>query len=367
MIHNDKHQYPSRTKFLRLALIFCATGILYASCKKDTITPSDGGGGGDDTAMVEMTPFQIPVPAFYPEMQPVPADNKMYLERVLLGRMLFFDSRLSNNGESCNTCHKSEYGFSVNGTSAFDKGLTALPLINLAWYKVFMWNGRIIGTLEDVMESEINNRFKTDIAKINTIAEYRDQFKKYYGVSVIDDKVMAKALAQYMRALVSKNTKYEKSVLGFEKLTTEEEEGRKIFFTEKGDCFHCHVAVITTDNTFHNNGLDSLYAKEIDKGYYNVTHNESDLGKFRTPNLRNVALRTNYMHDGRFTSLLEVVNFYDHGVHKVSNVDPIMLKPAKINGLHLTELEKQQLIAFLKTLTDATMIADTLFTDPFNK
>jgi len=347
-----------------VAALLLLFSTAYFSCKKDTVTPG-GDGGGDDTTLAEMTPFQLMHPPFFPEMAPIPEDNQMYKERVLLGRMLFFDTRLSNNGESCNTCHKQEYGFSSTGTSAFDKGLTSLPLINMAWYKVFMWNGRIMGSLEDVMESEINNRFKTDMAKINAIEEYRTQFRKYYGVSVIDDKVMAKALAQFMRALVSGNTKYEKSVLGAVALSNTEEAGRKLFFSEKGDCFHCHVAVITTDNTFHNNGLDSLYAKEIDKGYYNVTGNNADLGKFRTPNLRNVALRTDYMHDGRFKSLLEVINFYDHGVHKVSNVDPIMLKPGKENGLRLSEEEKQQLIAFLNTFTDPVMISDTLFKNPF--
>ena len=345
------------------AMLFIFSGTVYTSCQKDTVEPAD-----DDEIVYDttaLTPYELVHPPYYPDISPIPAGNSMYLERVQLGRMLFFDERLSNNGESCNTCHKQEYGFSVNGTSAFDKGLTSLPLINLAWYKVFMWNGRIIGSLEDVMESEINNRFNTDMAKINAIEDYKVQFKKYYGVNTIDDKIMAKALAQFMRALTSSNTKHEKNVLGAQALTYNEEEGRKIFFSEKGDCFHCHVAVITTDNTFHNNGLDSLYAKEIDKGYYNVTGKESDLGKFRTPNLRNVALRTDYMHDGRFKTLLEVINFYDHGVHKVSNVDPVMLKPAKENGLQLKEFEKQQLIAFLNTFTDPVMIADTMFKNPF--
>ena len=354
----------NRNKYIIAGLFFLMLSFVYTSCKKDTVEPGDDG-DDNDTTLAEMTPYQIPYPAHYPEIAPIPEDNKMYVERIQLGRMLFYDNRLSNNGESCNTCHLQEYGFSSPGTSSFDHGLTSLPLINLAWYKIFMWNGRTIGSLEDVMESEINNRFKTDMAKINAIDEYKTLFRKYYGVSTIDDKVMAKALAQFMRALVSKNTKYERRILGMQQLTPDEEAGLTIFTTEKGDCFHCHVQVITTDNSFHNNGLDSLYAKDLDKGYYNVTGNNSDLGKFRTPNLRNVALRTDYMHDGRFKTLLEVINFYDHGVHKVSNVDPVMLKPGKENGLNLTEKEKQQLIAFLNTLTDPVMTSDTLFTNPF--
>jgi cytochrome c peroxidase len=363
MIMLDRLHYINLKHTVATILLLLMGSIIYSSCKKDTVEP--GGSSQDTTALAEMTPYALMHPPFFPEMQLIPDDNKMYLERVQLGRMLFFDNRLSNNEESCNTCHKQEYGFSVPGTSAFDKGLTSLPLINLGWYKIFMWNGRIIGSLEDVMESEINNRFKTDMAKINAISEYTTMFKKYYGVNVIDDKIMAKALAQYMRALISGNTKYELFVRGTASLNAFEEDGRKTFFSEKGDCFHCHVAVIATDNALHNNGLDTLYTKEIDKGYYNVTKNEADLGKFRTPNLRNVALRTDYMHDGRFKSLMEVIDFYDHGVHKVSNVDPIMLKPAKANGLNLTKIEKENLIDFLKTFTDPVMISDTMFTNPF--
>jgi cytochrome c peroxidase len=343
--------------------ILAITSLFYSSCKKENVEPP--GTDTIDTAMVTMTPYELRIPTFFPEVATIPDDNKLYVERIQLGRMLFFDNRLSNNGESCATCHKAELGFSMEGTSAFDNGLTSLPLVNLAWYNIFMWTGRIQGGLEDVMLSEVNNRFKTDIAKINTIAEYKTMFRKYYGVSAIDDKALAKALAQYMRVLVSGNTRYDRRIKTQLQYTPSEERGFQIFTTEKGDCFHCHASVITTDNKFHNNGLDSLYAKELDKGYYTVTQNQGDLGKFRTPNLRNIALRKDFMHDGRFKSLMEVVNFYDHGVHKVANVDPIMLKPGKENGLKLSEQDKLDLIAFLHTFTDSTMIQDTMFTNPF--
>lgn len=350
-----------RTLVAGLALM---TGLWLgiASCKKDSTTaPGNNGGGTDDTGMVAMTPYNWQNPPYFP-LVTIPADNEMYVERIALGKQLFFDTRLSNDGSDCQSCHKAPYGFSMDGVSAPDKGLTSLPLINLAWYKNFMWNSRIIGTLEDVMYAEITVRFKTDIAKINGIAEYKTQFRKYYGVSDITAKDMARAMAQYMRVMVSKDTRYEKNVLGYAQFTADEQAGRTIFFTEKGDCFHCHVAVLATDNMLHNNGLDSIYTKEIDKGYYNVTNNPKDLGLFRTPNLRNVALRTRYMHDGRFTSLEQVVDFYDHQVHRgIPNIDPVMLKPGKETGLHLTDLEKQQLIAFLRTLTDSVMISNPAF------
>lgn len=342
-------------------MLLAAATILGVSCKHDPQPPSIV---NTDTGLAAMTPYVWFNPPFFPQAE-IPADNQLFKERIALGKELYFDIRMSNNGESCNTCHLQDHGFSMPGVSAFDKGLTALPLENLAWYKNFMWAGRITGTLEDVMYAEVTKRFNTDLAKINAISEYRTDFKKYYGINEIGAKDLAKALAQYMRVLVSKDTKYEKNVLGVAKLTADEQAGRTIFFTERGDCFHCHVAILATDNMMHNNGLDSVYAKDIDKGYYNVTGDPKDLGKFRTPNLRNVALKTDFMHDGRFKSLEEVVNFYDHQVHiGVSNIDPIMVKPGKEDGLNLTEIEKQQLIAFLKTLTDSVMLNSADFKAP---
>lgn len=346
------------TKIILLLASLLVITVVYTSCRKDMVHPEYL------VTESEMTPYRIIYPPHFPEVQPIPEDNKMYLERVQLGKQLFFDSRLSHNGESCNTCHKPEYGFSLPGTSVFDKGLTILPLENLAWYKRFMWNGRLNGSVEGVMESELTVRFNTDIQALNSIKSYQEQFRKYYGATTITKELVAKALAQYMRALVSNDSKYDKFLRGEAILTYDEQQGMNMFFTEKADCFHCHVIVVFTDYQLHNNGLDSAYAKEIDKGFYNISGNTDDLGMFRTPNLRNVALRTEYMHDGRFKTLEEVIEFYDHQVNLVSNVDPIMAKPAKSNGLQLTPIEKQQLIAFLHTLTDSTMITDPLFQEP---
>lgn len=341
----------NKTYFIALTAGLLSAAI---SCKKPT---DNSGGGNTGCQQVEMTPYNWTNPARFP-VADIPADNVMYVERISLGKKLFYDTRLSNNGESCETCHKQSMGFSATGVSDFDKGLQKMPLVNLAWYKNFMWSGRIVGTLEDVMYAELTKRFSTDFAKINAIQEYKDLFCKYYGTDNITAELMAKPLAQFMRVLVSKNNKYDRYLLGLENFTYTEQQGANIFFTEKGDCFHCHVQVLATDNSFHNNGIDSLYAKDIDKGRFNFTGNNADLGVFRTPNLRNVALRTEFMHDGRFKTLEEVVEFYDHQVHiGVKNIDPIMVKPAKLNGgLHLTTLEKQQLVAFLKTFTDDDFI-----------
>lgn len=349
----------NKTYFIAITVGLFSAAI---SCKKPTDN-NGGGGGTTGCQQVEMTPYDWVNPVRFPQAE-LPADNVMYVERIALGKKLFYDTRLSNNGENCESCHKQSMGFSAKDVSEFDKGLQKMPLENLAWYKNFMWSGRIVGTLEDVMFAELTKRFKTDFTKINAIQEYKDLFCKYYGTDNITPELMAKPLAQFMRVLVTKNSKYDRYTLGLEKFNYAEEQGSNIFFTEKGDCFHCHPVLLLTDNQFHNNGLDSVYAKDIDKGRFNFTGIAADMGVFRTPNLRNVALRTEYMHDGRFKTLEEVVDFYDHQVHMgVKNVDPIMVKPAKLqnNGLKLTDIEKQQLIAFLKTLTDDDFTTNSYF------
>lgn len=354
----------SKNRIVFFALV-CIALIQYTACRKEPAANPDNGNGGDNTSIVEMTPYVINPPTRFPDPEPIPDDNKMYIERMQLGRILFYDTRLSRNGESCNSCHVQSKGFAVDGVSQFDNGLTSLPLVNLAWYKNFMWSGRIIGTLEDVMLAEITKRFDTDMDKINAIEEYRTMFRDYYGAEVITQDHLAKALAQFMRSIISRNTKFDRYLLGREQLSAIEERGRSIYFSERGDCFHCHTILLTTDNSFRVNGLDSIYTKEIDFGRYNVTRNIEDKGKFRTPNLRNVALKNNFMHDGRFTSLKEVIEFYSNDVKTVPNIDPLMLKPNRVGGdLLLEDYEIEALVAFLGTFTDHDMITDTAYSNP---
>jgi cytochrome c peroxidase len=315
---------------------------------------------GPDTS-IEFTPVSLSIPVHFP--QPIiPGDNQPCKERILLGRMLYYDTSLSNDGRSCSGCHVQANGFTMPGL--FNNSMPVLPHVNMAWYSNFMWDGSKSGTLEDVMHFEVASFFATDLNKINQNTVYRSLVKRYFGASTITYKELSYSLAQFLRTVISRDSKYDRFLKGQATLTTDENLGYRIFFSEKGDCFHCHVNPVTTDNLFHNIGLDSLYTKEADRGYYNVTGLSADLGKFRTPNLRNVALRDHYMHDGRFSTLEEVINFYDHGMHKVSNLDPIMALPQKTNGLQLEPYEKAQLIAFLKTFTDSTFITDTTFSDP---
>lgn len=344
--------------YVTFIFVVClVANVVTMSCKKDKkTTPPDINA---DT-VVTLTPYSIIYPAHFPQAF-TPDDNRPSVERIQLGRMLYYDPILSNDGRACAGCHFQSYGFTIPGMV---NNMPVLPHVNLAWHKNFMWDGSKSGTLEDVMLFETKEFFATDLGKMNSNSKYKALFKKYFGVDNITHKEIAYALAQFTRTMISGNTKYDRYFRGVEKFTYDEQKGWEIFFTEKGDCFHCHVTLVTTDNLFHNTGLNSNYSTEVDKGYYNVTKDLNDIGKFRTPNLRNVALRKHFMHDGRFSTLEEVVDFYDHGTQQSATLDPIMTKPAKIGGLKLSEKEKQQLVAFLNTLTDSTFLTNKEFSKP---
>jgi cytochrome c peroxidase len=160
------------------------------------------------------------------------------------------------------------------------------------------------------------------------------------------------AIAQFERTLISSDSKFDRYIRGEEQLTPSELSGYAIFNSEKGDCFHCHGSQMFMDNRFHNNGLDIEPFTDLGLGY--VSGNSNDNGKFRTPSLRNIEYTSPYMHDGRFISLEEVVNHYNSGGNYSSTVDPLMKKIGI--GLQLTNEEKQDLVSFLKTLSDENFI-----------
>lgn len=334
--------------------------LLYACTKNSKDTDPGNPPPPPPNGEVVLTPYEIIEPLHFPRMI-IPDDNQPTVEQIMLGRMLYYDDILSNNGLACASCHLQSKGFTAD---PLINGTTILPHVNLGWYNNFMWNGSEQGTLEDVMRFEAEEFFGTDLEKLNQSEKYRLLFKQYYKVDQITYKELSYALAQFTRTMISRDTKYDRFLKGVEQLSWDEMAGRNIFFSEKGDCFHCHINPIMTDNDFHNTGLDAVYQKEADKGLFLVTGKATDLGRFRTPNLRNVELRSSYMHDGRFTTLEEVVEFYNSGVHMVNNIDPIMTKPGKEFGLRLNEQEKYQLIAFLRTLTDVTFTSDTSLSNP---
>lgn len=336
---------------LYLKISALAFGILFSinSCKKEnaeTPTPANN----------KPSPYQLAIPSNFPEII-IPADNPMTVEGVQLGRRLYYDSILSSNGLSCSSCHNQQYAFTL-------PTVASMSHTNLAWSNSFLWNGKVSGVLEDIMMFEVEEFFHTDISKLNNHSDYPALFKKAFGTEQITSKEAAYALAQFVRTLISGNSKFDKFLRHETQLNSAELNGYVIFSTEKGDCFHCHSISLFADNNFHNIGLDSVFSG-VNAGRYNVTGNPNDMGKFKTPTLRNTELTAPYMHDRRFQTLDEVVEHYNSGVLHSATLDPIMTKPGKEFGLQLTAQEKADLIAFLKTLTDKDFVNNPDLKSPF--
>ncbi|MEK7255269.1 MAG: cytochrome c peroxidase, partial [Bacteroidota bacterium] len=291
--------------------------LAVARCKKEEPPPPP-----DQNWTYNPTPYQLTIPPFFPILD-IPADNPMTVEGVKLGRMLYYDPVLHpDSAKACASCHVQQISFTSTGT--------VLPHLNLGWNTAFLWNGKVQGTLEDIMLFEVKDFFKTDLDRLSRHPEYPRLFYEAFGEKVITNEFAAKALAQFQRTMISGNSKYDK-VIGNANvfLTDAELNGYDIFFTEKGDCFHCHGGILFTDNQFHNNALDA----NPSAGLSEITNLPADVGKYKSPTLRNIELTAPYMHDGRFQTLEEVVDFYSEGLHSSPTVDPLM-KSLHFGGKH---------------------------------
>lgn len=325
------------------------------ACKKES-PPSD-------KSLVQTStpePYPFHTPRFFPFPE-IPADNPMTVPGVTLGRHLYYDPALSAggplSGNACASCHLQSAGFALPGNHV-------LPHQNLAWNKQFLWNGKISGTLEDIMRFEVHDFFQTDLTGIKSKEIYKKLYREAFGSEEITSGRTVYALAQFMRSLVSADSEFDRYIRREILVDSQIIRGFTIFNSEKGDCFHCHYLPFFTDNQFHNIGLDTDWPGS-QAGRYEVTREMSDMGKFKTPNLRNCGLRESYMHDGRFKTLEEVVEHYDSGVRKSVWLDPILTKAGKETGLHLTTQEKADLVAFLHSLTDSTFRSRTDFSNPW--
>lgn len=312
------------------------------------------------------TPMELDVPAFFPKPILNP-DNPLTVEGVNLGKRLYSDAILSSNGLSCASCHHQEKSFSTPlFTDQHGNNISVPPHVNLAFNPNYNWNGNqpILDTLcmADFEPEFFDTHKDTLYRRLSTHSEYPQMFRSAFGIKDFYQleyydlkKTICYAISQYMRTLISADSKFDRYIAKKESLTEKERVGMSIFFSEKGDCFHCHGAPLFTDNLFHNNGLSSEF-NGLDQGRYLVTGNSRHRGQFSSPTLRNIAFTAPYMHDGRFQTLAEVVEFYNSGVRESATLDPIMTKEGKETGLNLTPYEKECLIAFLHTLSDLNFI-----------
>jgi cytochrome c peroxidase len=308
------------------------------------------------------TPYTIEIPYGFPNMI-IPQDNPMTVEGVNLGEKLFNDPILSaDNSLACVNCHNKSSSFSdpnqySTGIDNIQGTRNASALVNIGWNSSFNWDGSAQSLEEQAFEPVINpiemhDTWQNVENKINANLEYKNLFLEAFNIDYIDSNHIVMALAQFERTLISSDSKFDKYIRGETQLSPSELSGYAIFNSEKGDCFHCHGSQMFMDNRFHNNGLD--IEPFTDLGLGGISGNSNDNGKFRTPSLRNIEYTSPYMHDGRFISLEEVVDHYNSGGNYSSTVDPLMKKIGI--GLQLTNQEKQDLVSFLKTLSDENFI-----------
>lgn len=328
-------------------------------------------------------PYPFPKLGYFPPM-PVAEDNIPTVEGVALGRFLFYDPILSADSTfSCGSCHHQSKAFS-DAPNRFSEGLNGelmsrntLPLFNLAWYPGLFWDGAA-STPEDQVfhpvaaHAEMNLEWALAEERVGRSSFYQPKFAAAFGEVPIDSTHIAKAIAQFERTLISYNSKYDKVLRGEARFTKAEYNGFVIVNDQSmGDCMHCHVTdghALGTNARYANNGLDMALtpADYLDPGRMTVTGNPDDAGRFKTPTLRNIALTAPYMHDGRFKTLEEVIDFYSSGVHAGINTDSKMTR-AREGGVHLTENEKSDVLSFLYTLTDSVFIANPEFGNPFDE
>ena len=336
------------------------------------------------------TPYPLVLPTGLPQNVTVPTDNPLTVEGVALGRKLFYEVKLSGNGtQSCASCHQQNRAFTDGqvraiGAEGQPNRRNTMSLTNLLWEKTLNWDGAAT-TLEQQARLPIENPVEMHqlladgVRKLQQTSLYPPLFQQAFGSSTITEPNVLKALAQFERTLISANSRYDKYLRKEGTLTPTERAGAALFnnhpgevsglFIRGGTCHHCHISEngLFSSPDFFNNGLDLTFS---DPGRGAVTGLATDRGKFKAPSLRNIVQTAPYMHDGRFRTLEQVLDHYNEHVQVNSpGVDPNVLLSNTPNGtqLALTALEKAQLIAFLKTLTDSTFLTDKRFSDPFKQ
>lgn len=306
-----------------------------------------------------VAPAHFPPPAYDFEQNPVTEAG------FELGRKLFYDPRLSRDGTvSCGSCHAQVHAFADhNRALSFGVdgriGLRNTPgLANLAWFPSYMWDGGIthlevmpLAPLTDENEMDIDLAVLLDY--LNEETEYPEEFAEAFGQAEVTSQRLLLAISQFQGSMVSASSKYDQFLLDRQSLTPLEMTGLEVF---DASCSSCHSGPLFSDFSYRNNGLDSVFT---DGGRARITLNPGDMGKFRVPSLRNVALTYPYMHDGRFRTLTEAVAHYADGIAHSETLDPQLQ-----SGLDLSEEDQEALVAFLKTLTDYSFIGDMRFSEP---
>ncbi len=312
------------------------------------------------------TRYKLVVPVGLPT-PPIAGDNPLTVEGVALGQRLFFEKKLSgNNTQACSTCHRPNAAFSDVG-NAVSTGITgakgtrnAPALFNLAYQHAFFWDGRSPSLRAQALAPiqnpvEMNQTLTATVQKLSADSTYVSQFAKAFGSAGITPARIGLALEQFESTILAGSSKFDLFQQGKATLTAQEQRGLFLFRTPfnprqnqfGADCARCHGGPLMSDFDFKNNGLDT---QPKDLGLADFTNRPGDIGKFKTPSVRNLSASGPYMHDGRFQTLEQVVEHYSDGILPSPTLDPGLAREP--GGVRLSPADQAALVAFLKTLVD---------------
>ncbi len=315
----------------------------------------------------QILPFDVP--ALLPDMD-LPSDNIPTKAQVELGRFLFYDKGLSKDQTvSCASCHQQSHGFADTamvslGVSGENGSRNAQAIVNVGYNKMWFWDGRAPRLEIQVQTAllgaaEMNADTTRMIQRIAANANYRRMFASAYSDdSAITTKSVVYAIASFCRSLVSASSRFDQFLLGDKNaLSAQEQRGLVLFNSDRTRCANCHSGINFSDEQFHSIALHTHY---LDKGLFSITRNQLDIGKFRTPTLRNIAVTGPYTNEGIFKTLEEVVDHYNRGGQPFPLKDTSLIRP-----LNLDTNERRDLVAFLRSLTDEKFLNNPAFANPF--
>ncbi len=377
---------------LRWLAVVSIAGCAVAGCTADDAEPTG------PTPLTLALPLGLPQPL-------IPADNPLTVEGVELGRHLFYDQRLSGNGQqACASCHFQDKGFAdgkpvSEGSTGESTPRNSMGLTNVAYNTTLTWANPVLKTLEQQIKVPMFGEFPIELGitgnEETVLQRFRDDaytaalFAAAFPADPdpIDFDNVVKALASFVRTIVSGDTPYDRYVYGGDSaaLSPSAKRGLDLFFGEKAECFHCHggfnlsgaathTGVTLNEASFFNNGLynvDGMGSYPAgNTGLFEFTKKADDMGRFRVPTLRNVTETAPYMHDGSLATLEDVVRFYEAGgrhIESGENAGDGRANPYKsqfVPGFTLTDGERADLLAFLESLTDPSLATNPAFTKP---
>lgn len=319
------------------------------------------------TILLGFRSTNLSFPSYFPKPVYDFNSNQLSDKKIALGRMLFYDTRLSkNNAISCASCHSSYNAFAhtdhnlSHGINDIQGRRNAPALFNLAWQNSFMWDGAVhhldMQPLAPISHSdEMGTSIQEVVLKLNQEPLYLDWFKAAFNDSIITGEYVLKALSQFQLTLISANSKYDQFLRGENNLNSKELKGLNLF--EK-HCNSCHKAPLFSSYEYKNNGL-TLDSMLLDYGRYEITKNETDALLFKVPSLRNLSFTYPYMHDGRYRYLKEVINHYD-----ALDTENVLLSKKLRKPLKLSDEDKVNLTAFLLTLNDTSFLFNAAYQYP---